>query len=198
MTTRKQDILCILDAIALLKADHLAVKRLFADFNAASDQARNEIASDICTALSIHAQIEEEILYPAARASLGADGDALLDEALVEHGTAKDLIAKIELSGSMHPLFAAWVMVLSEYIKHHVMEEEGELFPKLRASDMDLASVGARLARRKAELTKASEKRAKGSAAHVPSFAPAVASSTMPHKSDGAKSHASTWARTSR
>lgn len=185
MNTRKQDVLSTLNAIALLKADHLAVKRLFADFNAASDEARKDIASDICTALSIHAHIEEEILYPAARAALGADGASLLDEALVEHGTAKDLIAKIELSGPAHPLFAAWVTVLSEYIKHHVMEEEGELFPKLRASDMDLAGVGARLARRKAELTKAADKAAKRSAEHVASVAPRA----MPHRTDGAKSH---------
>jgi iron-sulfur cluster repair protein YtfE (RIC family) len=140
------------EAIALLKADHHEVKMLFADFEAAGDDERDSIATLICTALRVHAQIEEEILYPSARESLGSREATLLDEALVEHGAAMELIKKIETSGSADPLFEAWVTVLGEYVKHHVAEEEGELFPKLRKSKMDLVSIGAELSARKAEL----------------------------------------------
>jgi iron-sulfur cluster repair protein YtfE (RIC family) len=102
--------------------------------------------------LTVHAQIEEEIFYPAAREALGDEGEDLLNEAKVEHESLKKLIAKIEESGSDDELFEASVKVLGEYVEHHVKEEEGELFPKLRESEMDLAEVGEHLATRKKEL----------------------------------------------
>jgi hemerythrin superfamily protein len=118
------------DAIALLKADHKEVAEM----------------------LTVHAQIEEEIFYPAAREALGDEGEDLLNEAKVEHNSLKELIGQIEGSGPDDELFDAQVEVLGEYVKHHVKEEEGEIFPKLRKSDMDLVEVGQQLAARKKEL----------------------------------------------
>lgn len=139
------------DAIALLKADHKEVAGMLEKFETARS-TKEKLAQQICTALTVHAQIEEEIFYPAAREALGDEGEDLLDEAKVEHETLKELIGKIEGSGSDDDLFEAHVKVLGEYVKHHVKEEEGELFPKLRKSDMDLVEIGAQLAARKKEL----------------------------------------------
>ena len=142
-----------LDAIQLLKQDHRTVEDLFEQFEKASGEGRKQkLAQQICQALTVHAQIEEEIFYPAAREALGDEGKDLLDEAKVEHSSLKELIAQIEVSGPDDELFDAHVKVLGEYVKHHVKEEEGEMFPKLRKSDMDLAEVGAQLAARKKEL----------------------------------------------
>ena len=115
-----------------------------------SDKDKQELASKICRALTVHAQIEEEIFYPAAYDAL--DDDDLLDEAEVEHGSAKELIAQIESSSPSEPLFDAKVKVLGEYIDHHVKEEENELFPECRASDMDLKALGEKLRARKEDL----------------------------------------------
>jgi hemerythrin superfamily protein len=141
------------DAIELLKADHHLVKGFFAEFEKADEKAQGALADKICNALKVHTQIEEEIFYPAARAALGPQAGKLLDEALVEHGAAKDLIAKIEEIGPGKKLFAAEVQVLGEQIQHHVKEEEGELFPKVKNSDMDRHAVGERLAKRKQVLS---------------------------------------------
>lgn len=141
------------DAIALLKADHKEVKGWFEQFDKAEDDAKKqELADKICRALTVHAQIEEEIFYPAAYDALDEEGDDLLDEAEVEHASAKALIAQIEASSVGEPLFDAKVTVLGEYIDHHVKEEEGELFPECRASSMDLKALGEQLAARKTEL----------------------------------------------
>jgi hemerythrin superfamily protein len=145
------------DAIELLTADHREVKALFKAYDklvkaeAGSDE-KQTIALQICTALTAHATAEEEIFYPAAREVLGEDED-LVDEADVEHASAKDLIAQIEAgSPDEDDLYDAKVKVLGEYIDHHVKEEEGEMFPKVRKSDVDLEALGADLAARKAEL----------------------------------------------
>ena len=100
--------------------------------------------------LAVHAMIEEEIFYPAARkAKVDAD---LLDEAEIEHGSAKQLIAEIGAAKASDALYDARVKVLGEYIRHHVKEEESELFPACRKSDMDMAEIGARLQKRKDQL----------------------------------------------
>lgn len=139
------------DAIALLKADHKEVAEMLEKFeNARSTKAK--LAQQICLALTVHAQIEEEIFYPAAREALGDEGRDLLDEARVEHNSLKELITRIEGSSPEDDLFDAHVKVLGEYVKHHVKEEEGELFPKLRKSDLDLIAVGEELAARKKQL----------------------------------------------
>ena len=139
------------DAIALLKADHKEVAEMLDKFENARS-TKSKLAQQICQALTVHAQIEEEIFYPAAREALGEDGKDLLDEAQVEHQSLKELIGQIEGASPDDDLFDAYVKVLGEYVKHHVKEEEGELFPKLRKSDMDLASVGQELMARKKEL----------------------------------------------
>ncbi len=139
------------DAIALLKEDHRTVSALFDEFEKAEEEEQSAIAQRVCQLLTVHATIEEELLYPAAKEALEADeeGEDLVNEALVEHGSAKELIAKIEGMSSDDEHFKATVTVLSEYIKHHVKEEENELFPQLRKTDLDLKELGTRLADRK-------------------------------------------------
>ena len=139
------------DAIALLETDHRQVEGYFEAYKfAKSGDEKKQIAGKICVALRAHAQIEEELFYPPSREKTG-DGD-LIDEALVEHTGAKILIAQIEAMRPGQPLYDAKVKVLSEQIRHHVEEEESELFPEARDAGMDLAAIGAALAARKAEL----------------------------------------------
>jgi hemerythrin superfamily protein len=139
------------DAIALLEADHREVEALFERYETAKDaDDKAEIAAQVCLALKVHAQIEEELFYPPARKATG-DTD-LLDEAVVEHAGAKILIAQIEAMKPGQPLYDAKVKVLGEQIRHHVEEEESELFPEAREAGLDRAAIGAALAARKAEL----------------------------------------------
>jgi hemerythrin superfamily protein len=139
------------DAITLLKQDHRQVEEWFEEYEDLDDPAEKaELAGRICQALKAHTQIEEEIFYPAARKATG-DND-LLDEALVEHAGAKHLISEIEGMEPDEDLYDAKVRVLGEQIKHHVKEEEEELFPEVEKSKMDTAGVGKLLAERKAEL----------------------------------------------
>lgn len=142
-----------MDAINLLKQDHEKVSKLFEKFESA-EADRGEIAAEVCKLLTVHAQIEEELFYPAAREALESDeeGEDLLDEAEVEHASAKELIAQIEEGDEGDPLFDAKVKVLGEYIKHHVQEEESELFPKVKATKLDLDTLGKELDSRKTEL----------------------------------------------
>ena len=141
------------DALKILKADHKEVSDMVKKFESGrlSKDRKAAVAKQICQALTVHAQIEEEIFYPAARESV-RNGEDLLDEAEVEHGSVKELVAAIEGSTPDEELFDARVTVLGEYVKHHVKEEETGLFPKIRKSDMDLQEVGAQLSARKKEL----------------------------------------------
>jgi hemerythrin superfamily protein len=139
------------DAIALLEADHREVDGLFDDFEAATDRSEKKALADkICLALKVHTQIEEELFYPPAREKTG-DGD-LIDEAIVEHIGAKTLIAQIEAMAPGQSLYDAKMKVLSEQVRHHVEEEESELFPEVRKTKLNLDALGAKLAARKAEL----------------------------------------------
>ena len=143
------------DATLLLSRDHAEVKKLFKQYDKlaeaeADGDERQALARQICSMLTVHATVEEEIFYPAAREA-EVDSD-LLDEAEVEHASAKDLIAQIEAMGPDDELYDAKVKVLGEYIDHHVQEEEGEMFPKCRKADMDLAELAQQLSERKAEL----------------------------------------------
>lgn len=139
------------DAIALLKADHAAVSQLFDDYeNARSAPKKKALVAEICTALSVHTQIEEEIFYPAVKAAL--KDKLLVPEATVEHTGVKDLIAQLEGAEPDGEMYDAKVKVLSEYVKHHVMEEHTEMFPKAKASSLDMADLGARMAARKGVL----------------------------------------------
>lgn len=141
------------DAIALLKADHRQVEEWFEQFESArSDDKKKSLATQICQALKVHTQIEEEIFYPAFLEA--TEEEDIHHEAEVEHAGAKNLIAQIEASGPDDDYYDAKVTVLSEMIKHHVKEEEqrGGMFAKARQSQMDLEALGAQLRARKNEL----------------------------------------------
>ena len=144
------------DALQLLMAEHREVKAMFQKYQRLADAGgkgdeRMLLASQIYVALAVHAQVEEEILYPAAREVL-TKGEDIVDEAYVEHAGAKSLIAQIKTMTSDQPLFDAKVHVLGEYIDHHVKEEETEFFPKLRKTSLDLEAMGDRIAARKQQL----------------------------------------------
>jgi hypothetical protein len=146
------------DAIELLKQDHARVKELFAEFKKFQESKAQDVEEfkqalidAVCNELEIHTQIEEEIFYPAAREAL-PDEEDLMNEALVEHSGAKDLIADIRGGSAKDPMTCAQFLVLSEQIDHHVKEEHDEMFPKLRKSSMDLKAVGRQLAARKHDL----------------------------------------------
>ena len=139
------------DAIALLKADHEAVSQLFSEFEKTRSVANKKaLVAEICTALSVHAEIEEEIFYPAVKAAL--KDKLLVPEAMVEQAGVKSLIAQLEGVEPDGEMYDAKVKVLSEYVKHHVKEEQTEMFPKARASSLDMAELGARMAARKEAL----------------------------------------------
>jgi hemerythrin superfamily protein len=141
------------DAVALLKADHRQVEQWFEQFESTrSDERKGKLARQICQALKVHTEIEEEIFYPAFLAA--TEDKDMHHEAEVEHDGAKKLIAEIEASGPNDDYYDAKVKVLSEMIKHHVKEEEqrGGMFAEARDSDMDLKALGEQLASRKADL----------------------------------------------
>ena len=142
------------DAVALLKADHRAVEELFEKFERASGEGRKQsIAEEICLELSVHAQIEEEIFYPACEGKVDED---LLKESYVEHDGAKVLIAEIMNGEPSDEFYDSKVKVLSEEIEHHVEEEERRmtgLFSEAKKAGLDMDALGEQLAQRKAELT---------------------------------------------
>ena len=139
------------DAIALLRADHKAVATLFAEYKTLRSPAKKKtLVTKICTELAVHAQIEEEIFYPAVQKAL--KDRTLVPEATVEHATMKSLIAQVEDKDPDGDMFDAKITVLSEYVTHHVKEEQGEMFAKAKATSLDMHALGAKLAARKAEL----------------------------------------------
>ena len=143
------------DAIALLTADHRTVKGLFRQFKELTkqndvDEEKAELVANICNELTVHATVEEELFYPAVREAI--DDDDLMDEADIEHASAKDLIAQLEELEPGDDHYDARVTVLGEYVEHHVKEEEGEMFVKARKADMDMAELGERIIDRKEAL----------------------------------------------
>lgn len=143
------------DAIDLLIADHREVEQLYKSFEALKEsddaQGKQQIAEEICLALRVHTQIEEEIFYPAIKKVVDKDE---IDEAVVEHAGAKNLIGQIESMGPEEDLYDAKVHVLWESVEHHVKEEETEMFPEVREDgNIDLKALGAKMAQRKQELT---------------------------------------------
>jgi hemerythrin len=156
------------DAIALLKEDHRKVEGLFARFEKTrGDAQKSKIAETICEELKIHTTVEEELFYPAAREALRKSDIDLLDEAQVEHDSCKALIAQIESGSPSDENYDALVKVLSEYIKHHVKEEETEMFKKVRATDLDLVALGDRMKKRKQSLQGGPATRAVGRVASM-------------------------------
>jgi len=142
------------DAVDLLMADHHRVAKLFAEFHAlkenGSDDEKSALVAQICLELTVHTNIEEELFYPAVRQAI-EDND-LMDEALVEHAGAKELIAQLQAAHPDDDRYDAKVTVLGEQIDHHVEEEEGSMFPQAKASGIDTLALGAALLKRKAEL----------------------------------------------
>lgn len=139
----------VTDALSLLRRDHRVIERLFSEFEEAIGHQIDPLARRICKMLRLHAQIEEEIFYPAAR--LVTD-PKLIDDALAEHGDVKLMIRRIEAMTSEHPEFAASMEGLSREIAAHVGEEEAELFPQLRGTRLNLETLGVALAERKETL----------------------------------------------
>lgn len=142
------------DVLDTLTEDHNKIIELFDEFRNIKDQADDEtrqtLVEVVCTELVIHAQIEDEFLYPALREAF--DDSSLIDEATVEHLVAMQLIGELE---SMHPdddLYDAKFIVLGEYVKHHIQEEQNRIFPKIRESGMDLAALGSEILQRRIEL----------------------------------------------
>lgn len=144
------------DAIVLLRADHAEVKKRFTAYQKlveaqAPGDERQKLAEEICMMLTVHATIEEEIFYPAAREVLGDDA-AQVDEADVEHASAKELIAQIRAMAPGDQHYDAKMKVLGEYIDHHVKEEQDELFPDVKKAGLDTKALGVVLGDRKTEL----------------------------------------------
>jgi len=155
------------EGLAFLMKQHREVEVLFDKFEASEDDAEKaQLVDQVCLALAVHAKIEEELLYPAAEDSI--DETDLIDEAYIEHATAKDLIAQLEGMKVGDQYFDAKMKVLGEYIAHHVKEEETELFPEIKRSDMDLTGLGKKLEARseqlKAEFGNADSPKAKAGA----------------------------------
>ena len=153
-TTRRNDP----DACSFLDTDHRHVKKMFKTYGelaesraASAEQKKRELANEICMELKVHTQIEEEIFYPALREAIKETD--LLDEAEVEHASAKELIAQIQDAADIDEKFDAKVIVLGEYIDHHVKEERNEIFPKARAAkSLDLVAMRDELMARKEAL----------------------------------------------
>jgi hemerythrin superfamily protein len=142
------------DAIALLTADHREVADMFEQFDQLGDRAtasKEKLKDKICKALIAHTTIEEEIFYPAVREKI-EEGEDMVDEAVVEHAAAKDLIKQLQEMQPDDELYDAKVKVLGEQIEHHVKEEEKEMFPKVKKSGLDLLALGQEMAMRKQEL----------------------------------------------
>ena len=141
------------DAIALLKADHKQVKTWFERFEKSrSDKVKQQLATDICRALTVHTEIEEEMFYPAFFAAT-KDRD-MHHEAVIEHDGAKKLIADIRKSSPADDYFDSKLHVLSDMIKHHVKEEEqpNGMFAEAKLSKINLKALGAQMFERKSEL----------------------------------------------
>lgn len=139
------------DATVLLKADHKLVSDLFEEFeNTRSTAKKRKLVAQICKELTIHAQIEEEIFYPAIKKAL--KDKELVPEAIVEHNTLKMLIAEVEGVEPDGEMYDARVKVMGEYVRHHVKEEQNEIFPKAKSTSLDMKELGAQLMQRKEEL----------------------------------------------
>jgi hemerythrin superfamily protein len=151
------------NAVALLTEDHKTVEKLFKQFeklkkSERDDSEKAKLVHSACAALTVHAQIEEDLFYPAMYEAIDAEDE--LDEAEVEHATIKSLVSQLEEMEPGDELYDATFTVLAEYVRHHVKEEEGEIFPKAKKADLDLLALGEKLLERKRALegeTKAAE-----------------------------------------
>ncbi|SPB13733.1 cation-binding protein [Caballeronia novacaledonica] len=143
------------DAIQVLMGDHCAVEKLFDAFEKTEKDdldAKTTLVRRACEELTVHAMIEEELLYPAAQEALAEDDRPDVEEAYVEHFLVKVLIEKFTTLKAGQAGFDATFKVMSEMVRHHIEEEESDLFPKLRKSGADLDALGAKLVQRKQQL----------------------------------------------
>jgi len=148
--------------VTLLKKDHEEVDRLFKELEQETAAAKKaELATRICQELTVHATVEEEVFYPVALRALENDKSKLIREAAVEHATLKGLIAALAGASPRDPMFDAQLTVLKEYVKHHVREEEHEIFPAVEKTDVDLEALGLQLQARKQLLEKRISERAR-------------------------------------
>jgi hemerythrin superfamily protein len=140
------------NGIEMLRADHAAIRHLFAEYSRLgrydNEAEKAELVAEICRKLSVHAQLEEEIFYPAARDALDA---APLDEAAVEHAALNELLGQLRVMNLGDDLYDAKVTVLGEYVNHHVNEEETKIFPQVRSA-LDTNALGERILLRRAHL----------------------------------------------
>jgi hemerythrin-like domain-containing protein len=137
----------------MLKEDHDKVKKAFKEFEKMDREDTagvQQLVQTVCEELKVHATLEEEVFYPAAREAI--EDEDILNEAQVEHETAKMLIEQLENMGPDDPNYHATFKVLGEYVAHHIKEEEGEMFPQVKKSDLDLEELGQRMKQRKQEL----------------------------------------------
>jgi hemerythrin superfamily protein len=142
-----------IDAIDMLKQDHDKVEKAFKDFEKMDRQDTEvcrRLIETVCEDLKLHTTLEEEVFYPAVREAI-ADED-LMNEAAVEHETAKMLIEQLEDMGADDPNYYATFTVLGEYVRHHIKEEQGEMFPAAKKAKLDLVALGERMRARKEEL----------------------------------------------
>lgn len=141
-------------AIEVLEEDHDYVKKAYRAFQKLDPEEDlpeiQALVEQVCDALKVHMRLEEEILYPAARKALSEED--VIEEAEVEHDSAKTLIRSLGRMKPKDPKYAATFTVLCEYIEHHVKEEEDEMFPKLQRSGINLRALGAKLMAKKARL----------------------------------------------
>src|ERR1700712_5108138 len=147
--TKKQD------ALTMLEEEHRAVEKLFEAFERAEEndlERKATLVQRACELLTMHAIVEEEILYPAAKDALGEDDKDDVNEAYVEHFLVKTLIEKFSTMKAGDEGFDATFKVLTESVTYHVEEEESELFPELRKTKLDLVKLGERIATRREAL----------------------------------------------
>lgn len=142
------------DALARLREDHRRVEQLFAQFGRESQPARQAaLASEICNELTVHAQVEEELFYPAVMAASPRPDDThVLWEATVEHGVLEGLIQALRGIDASDPSFIGHMRVLQEYVEDHVREEEDGIFARARKSGLDLEDLGERIVARRQDL----------------------------------------------
>lgn len=139
------------EAISMLIEDHQKVQKLFKTFDRTEDeQQQEELAKQICNELTVHTELEEQVFYPAAREVL--EKSDTVDEAEIEHQVAKELVEKIKQSRPQDDEFCALVTVLCEYVNHHIEEEQTELFPQLKKTEIDFDALGEEMQQKKQEL----------------------------------------------
>ncbi|HWD23718.1 MAG TPA: hemerythrin domain-containing protein [Burkholderiales bacterium] len=145
-------------AIEMLKEDHAKVQKAFKEFekmDREDTETMKQVVQTVCEELKVHTTLEEEIFYPAVREAI--DDEDIMNEAAVEHETAKMLIDQLENMGPDDPNYHATFTVLGEYVRHHVKEEEGEMFPQAKKTDLDFEDLAQRMKERKQELVGAAQ-----------------------------------------